>query len=215
MQRSDEAVRDTVARGWFGVTALLAFAGMAISLVRAYRDHGGPVRAGWPNLLNSLAYFTDQSTIVVGATCLLLALDLRRASPRFCTARLTGVTAIVITGIVYRWLLAGDAHPAGWARVQNLDLHTAVPIAAVVGFLLFGPRGAIAPRTVAGTLVFLLAWAAFTFVRGAVDGWYPYGFIDATAKGYPAVLLTALGLAAFYLAVGGLLMGVDRGLARR
>jgi apolipoprotein N-acyltransferase len=90
-----------------------------------------------------------------------------------------------------------------------------VPIAAVLGFFLFGPRGLITPRIVGFTLVFLVGWAIFTNVRGAIIDWYPYGFVDVSAKGYPRVLLNSLGLAIGYVGVGFLCLAVDRGIAGR
>ena len=36
-------------------------------------------------------------------------------------------------------------------------------------------------------LVFPLVWTALTLVRGAVDGWYPYPFLDPANGGYGQV----------------------------
>jgi hypothetical protein len=215
MASSEAPLLDRWARIWFGATALLTLGGLILAGTLAYRDPHGVFRRGWPNALNELAYFTEQSHLLIGTACLLLAIRLDRSSTVFRVLRLTGLVAIIVTGVVYHVLLSADAPTSGWARIENVDLHTVAPIAAVLGFLLFGPRGLIAPRFVGLTLIFLVGWAIFTTVRGAIIGWYPYGFIDANAKGYPRVTLNALGLALAYVAIGLLCLAVDRGLARR
>ena len=206
-----------LARGWFGATAFLSIAGLILAVVHAYRDDAGFFRRGWPNAANEFAYFTEQSHLIVAVTCLLLAMNLDHDSTLFRTARLTGVVAIIITGVVYHVLLSSNDHYTGWLWVGNADLHTVVPVMAVLGFVLFGPRGWITPRIVGFTLIFLVVWGVFTAIRGAIIDWYPYGFIDVNAKGYPRVLLNSLGLAIAYVAIGFLCLAIDRALttARR
>jgi hypothetical protein len=204
-----------LARLWFGATAFLSIVGLVLAVVNAYRDNSGFFRRGWPNAANEFAYFTEQSHLIVAVTCLLLAIDLDRGSTLFRTARLTGVTAIVITGVVYHVLLSSNDHYTGWRWVGNTDLHTVVPAMAVLGFVLFGPRGRITPRVVDLTMIFLAAWGVFTAIRGAITGWYPYGFVDVNAKGYPRVLLNSLGLAIAYAAIGFLCLAFDRALTTR
>jgi hypothetical protein len=214
MQPSNSRIWRRWARLWFGATAFLSIVGLMLAVVNAYRDNAGFFRRGWPNAANEFAYFTEQSHLIVAVTCLLLAINLDRDSTLFRTARLTGVTAIVITGVVYHVLLSGNDHYTGWRWVGNTDLHTVVPIMAVLGFILFGPRGKITPRIVDLTLIFLVAWGIFTAIRGAIVGWYPYGFIDVNAKGYPRVLLNSLGLAIAYIAIGFLCLAIDRAFTR-
>ena len=215
MSDSNGDLRNLGARLWFGATALLAFAGLVLATLLNYRDRAGFFRPGWPNAANEFAYFTEQSHVIVGVTCLLLARNLNRSSIVFQVARLTGVIAIIVTGVVYHVLLSANAHPTGWAWLENIDLHTVVPIAAVLGFVLFGPRGLITPRIIGLTLIFSVGWAIFTTIRGAIVDWYPYGFVDVNAKGYPRVLLNTLGLAIAYVAVGFLLLAIDRGIRMR
>lgn len=39
-----------------------------------------------------------------------------------------------------------------------------------------------------------LAWTGLTLVRGALDGWYPYPFLDPVNGGYGTVALYSLGI---------------------
>ena len=55
-------------------------------------------------------------------------------------------------------------------------------------WLLVGPRPRITWATVGWAFVWPVAWIVYTFVHGAVTGWYPYPFLDATVLGYPRAL---------------------------
>ena len=62
----------------------------------------------------------------------------------------------------------------------------------MVGWLVFGPRGLIAPRDVGAFLVVPVGWLVYTLVRGAFVDWYPYPFVDVGEHGYGVVLLTCV-----------------------
>lgn len=49
-----------------------------------------------------------------------------------------------------------------------------------------------------------------TFVRGALVGWYPYFFLDVTARGLAQALVNSLLVVVFGLALIGLFVVVDR-----
>ena len=58
-------------------------------------------------------------------------------------------------------------------------------------------------------LVYPILWVRLTLLRGAVDGWYPYPFLDPADGGYGmvaivvvAITLGFLGLAALTVAIG-------------
>ena len=81
----------------------------------------------------------------------------------------------------------------------NLALHRLAPVAGLLGWL-------FVTMTVRGTwgrplawLLYPVAFLIYTWVRGAIVGWYPYGFLDPTQPGgWPEVLQTsAMVLGAF------------------
>ena len=80
--------------------------------------------------------------------------------------------------------------------------------------MLVGPRPRITWSAVAWAFVWPVAWIVYTFVRGAVTGWYPYPFMNAAELGYPrAVGVTSLVVVlALVLAVA--LKYLDRRLSR-
>ena len=58
----------------------------------------------------------------------------------FATFRLIGLVAITVTGLVYHVALAALFDLQGLDQLGNQLVHTMVPILAVVGWLMFGPR---------------------------------------------------------------------------
>ena len=168
------------ARPWFAVTAACVAAGVAISIFTAINPTTGHFRNPVERAFNTLTFFTVQSNLIVGATSLALAVDQRRSSTAFKILRLIGLVAITVTGIVYHVAIARLLDLDGWALAGDQLVHTVVPIMAIVGWLLFGPRGWATAAVARMSLTFPVLWLAFTLVRGAVVHWYPYHFIDVS-----------------------------------
>lgn len=63
--------------------------------------------------------------------------------------------------------------------------------------------------TVWWSLAFPLAWIAYTFVRGAVVGWYPYPFLDVTTLGLAPALLNTAVVAVVFVGLAWLVRVVD------
>lgn len=204
----------TAARIWFGLTALAVLAGVAISVSTAAVTGGQAWASPVARALNSFAYFTTQSNLIVGVTTLLLALRLDRSSALFRVFRLDGLVMIAITGVVFHTMLAGLLELRGWSSAGNQLVHTVVPLLAIGGWLLFGPRGAITWRVVGLSLIYPISWVVFTLIRGALTGWYPYPFLDCAQLGYPRVSLTLLGITAAFLLLAIGAMYLDRLLLR-
>lgn len=196
--------RDVPARIWFGLTALVAFTALVLQVILTSGEATGKFPDLGPRLFNLFCYFTIDSNVIVAVTTLLLAVRLDRTSTLFRVARLTGLIAIVVTGVVYHLLLAGLFDLHGADAVANQLLHTVSPIMCTLGWLVFGPRGMITPRIVVLVFVFPLLWAALTLIRGPIVDYYPYPFVDVDELGYPRVLLNMLlvGLVAVLLAAG-------------
>jgi uncharacterized membrane protein len=203
-------------RSWAGATALLVAVGVVVQLFVTANGNEGFFKENPERVLNVFAFFTIQSNLLLGATTLLLALQPeRRQSMLFRTLRLNGVLCIAVTGIVYHLVLAPLDELSGWAAVANFLLHTATPVAGVLGWLLFGPRGQTNPRIVAWSIVFPLLWLVFTLIRGAFVGFYPYPFVDVTEHGYPRVLLNCLLVAVLFLALAAGATFLDNRLYRK
>ena len=101
-----------------------------------------------------------------------------------------------MTGVVYTTVLRTQQQLHGWAAVTDAVFHYAVPLAAVVGWLVFGPRPRCDARTVGRALAWAVGWLAYTLLHGHFSSWYPYPFIDVTRHGYVVVVLSSLAVTA-------------------
>lgn len=217
-RRTTFAADGPLARTWHGVTAAV----VVVAVVLAIALGGGQAPddiAAFPSQAarsaNVLAYFTIQSNLIVGIAALLVALRARRSALLFRVFRFDGIAMIVLTAVVYHVLLAPlPPHPHGWNAVDNLLLHTVVPVLAVVGWLVFGPRGLVSWKVVWLSLLYPIAWLAVTLMRGAAIGWYPYPFMDPRDQGYASVSLTLAGIVAAFIGLAALLLVADRALGR-
>jgi hypothetical protein len=206
----------TVGRIWAAVTAAVVVCGIVIQLFVTATGHEGFFPDNPERVFNVFAYFTIQSNLLLGGTALVLALQPDRSGGAlFNTLRLNGVLCIAVTGIVYHAVLAGSDDLHGWAAVANFLLHTAAPVVGVLGWLLFGPRGLTDWRIVGWSIGYPLLWLAFTLIRGAFVGFYPYPFVDVDAHGYGRVLLNCLLVAILFLALAAGATTLDRRLHRK
>lgn len=203
------------ARIWFATTAAVAIVGLVIEAVVTATVGGGYFASAGSRLLNMLFYFTIQSNVIVAVTTLLLAVRLDRSSAVFRYFRLAGVVGITVTGVVYRAVLADNAHFVGLGVVADTLLHAVVPVLAVLGWAVFGPRRQFTWRLAPAVLIHPALWLTLTLVRGSLIDWYPYYFVDASRVGYGRVAVNAATLAGLFLAFAYAATLLDRVILRR
>lgn len=160
------------------------------------------------------SYFTIQSSmmnIVVLVSGGLLALRFRRDTVLYTGVRSAITVYAVLTAAVYNVLLRGI--PAeGYVGVQwpNEVEHVWIPLYILIDWLFATGRARLGYRWLWLAVGFPLAWCAFTLVRGAVTGWYPYPFIDPATGGWEGVATYILGLAAFIVGMAALAIAYSR-----
>ena len=92
-----------------------------------------------------------------------------------------------------------------------ITVHTVVPVLAVAGWALIGPRRRFSRRIAWLSLIFPVCWLAFTLIRGAIAHWYPYPFIDVTQLGYGLTAVNCVWMALLFLGLAaGALRPADR-----
>lgn len=205
-------------RAWHLATAVLASFAVMFQLILVWQgnavlDDVDPPGLG-ERLIRFVGYFTVLSNILIAVVAWTLALSRDSDTAGWRTLRLTSLVAIAVTGLVHWFLLRPllDLHGADY--VADKLLHVAVPLIAVIGWVAFGPRGRVRGRDVLASLVFPIGWLAYTLVRGAITGFYPYPFLDADAEGYAAVAVTSLGIALLFVGVAALAWKGDARLLR-
>lgn len=163
------------------------------------------------------AYFSIVSSILAGLVLTfagLLLLQGKDETERMHTWRLIATVSMIIVGVVYHWLLgdtAIDPRDIGyeWPRVPNLVIHTYAPIAIFVDYLISIKGYRPAWKKAWWVVVYPLTWLGFSVVRGLMDGWWPYWFINPNSEGGIVGMLTYVGIiAAAFIALGFVLVGL-------
>lgn len=205
-----------LARPWHTLTFAVTLAALVLQFVlvvqgEAILDETDPPALG-SRVLRFFSYFTVQSNILVAVVTGYLALDPRRDGPVWRVARADAVVAITVTGLVHWFLLRPLLNLTGLNALADSLLHLVVPLLAVFGWILFGPRPRTDRDTVLRALAWPVVWFGYILVLGVVTGWYPYPFLEVPELGYPRVLLTALGVTILFLVLSALLLLLDRQL---
>lgn len=210
-----------VARSLFGATSLLVTYGLVLQIVVAAGNEDARFASVPARVVTSLSFFTIQSNIIVAVTTGLLAVRLDRPSLLFRVLRLAGVLAIAVTGVVFHIALSDLRELTGKEKAADWVLHTASPLLCVAGWLVFGPRGQVTRRVALLSVVFPVAWLAYTLVRGAVvedrtgRDWYPYPFLDVVDLGYGRVVVNIVVVAVLFAVLAAGAVALDRLLDRR
>lgn len=156
-------------------------------------------------------YFTILTSLAVAVAMTLVALG-RRLSPGVEG----GLTlAVVLVGVVYSLLLAKLYHLTGAALFADVLMHKVTPVAMVAYWLIFAKHGPMRWSEPLWWSIYPLGYLAYVLARGAVDGLYPYPFLDVRAIGAMQVALNCAAIAAAFLLAGLALVWLDRRLLGR
>ncbi len=194
-------------RAWHGGLAVIATLNVLVQVVLTAQAGGGTAVT---RLIDLFSFFTLLSNLLVIVSAAWLALRPDVDGRLWRVLRLDGLVCITLTGLVYGLLLRPAVRNEGWAVLTDAVFHYVVPVGAVLGWLAFGPRPRIDRRAVAASLLVPATWVAYTLLRGAATGRYPYAFMDAGALGYRQVLINVVAAAGSLLVLIGLVALGDR-----
>ncbi|MEU1091390.1 Pr6Pr family membrane protein [Streptomyces sp. NPDC005576] len=131
----------------------------------------------------------------------------------------------VIIGLTYHLILTDNsfgysaagtsaAPPTGVRAVSDQLLHTVLPVAVTLDWLLLTPARTLRLRFLPQWLLCAVAYLAFVLARGtllAPDAGprYPYPFLNVDTYGYPEVLAHAFALSLLLIVLACLLIALD------
>ncbi|MFT4253789.1 MAG: Pr6Pr family membrane protein [Caulobacter sp.] len=194
-------------RGWRLTAAAIVW--FAIVLQYVLRVEGRDISV---QTIRFFSYFTVLSNILVATTFAASALAPQsrlgvwagRPGTRVAVGVYIGVTALV-----YHWLLAGLWEPEGWRVLTNFVLHTVCPLLFLTDLLVLPPREAARWGQAWKALALPFVFGVWTLIHGALSGWYPYPFLNVIKRGYPAVLVTMVVMAAGFFVLTLVLTAVQ------
>jgi hypothetical protein len=167
----------------------------------------------WHGVVEYFGYFTLLTNILCAAILTAFIRNPESGTGRFL--RRPGVVtaaaaSIIVVGVVYHLLLASQWNPQGIDLVVDTLLHTVNPVLFVFAWTRLVPKGAVALAHTPWWASYMLAYAAYILVRGAIIGRYPYPFIDVTQLGYGIALRNAALLGLAFVALSAVMVGLNR-----
>lgn len=160
-----------LARSLAGLTAGVALISLGLRFAVQLRGVDGLLAGLW----FTVRYFTILTNAMVVVTFADMAFRGRRAHDSWLAALVLWIGAV---GLVYHALLATLWEPRGINYLADIGLHTAVPLLVFGWWLAFAGRDRL---TWVDPLLWMgwpVLYLGYTLVRSAMDGIYPYPFLD-------------------------------------
>ncbi|CAN7393091.1 Pr6Pr family membrane protein [Arthrobacter sp. LjRoot78] len=185
---------------------LLRFAvGLIVLVALAQKTYDATLPGSDVDVGQLYSEFTVQSNLVLGLVLVVSAARTRSRLPDWWDHVLGALTFyLVMTGIIYAVLVAPPDEPWwSWDMYwPQLAHHRLAPLFIALDWLLV-------TKTVHGKwsrpltwLIYPSAFLVYSWMRGAIDGWYVYDFLDPTLEGgWPAALITTAQVLVAFLVI--------------
>lgn len=199
--------KTTVNRNTFLISYKLFFALLGFSAI--ITEMAVTMERGTFKAENFFSYFTIETNILVVITLLMSAVAIAAGkSSKFDLLRTATTVYILVVGIGFSLLLSGMGDVALTAVPwDNVVLHYIMPVAVLADFMTDRPRRRLGFKKALLWLLFPIAYAVYSLVRGGLTGWYPYPFLNPDVSGAESVVMTVVSLFVLGLA---LIWGVDK-----
>lgn len=161
------------------------------------------------NPFDYFGYFTNLTCLIAGALLIYAGSRVLRGRPlslRMHMSRGVCVACMIIVALVYNLIVPGTGSAPMWV---SMTLHVVFPILLLLDWALVSDRPALPWAGIWVVLPYPLLWLVVTLVRGAIDGWVPYGFL-LPERGPAQLAATTAGLLAALLAAACLTWAASR-----
>lgn len=195
------------------VTAIAAWAGLAIQLYLLISNTPGNGMTALQAAGRFLLFFTVLSNILVATSLSFVLVNPGSAAGRFFSKEpvATAITLyIFIVGLVYNLILRNLWQPTGLQKLADEILHVIVPVLYVLYWIFYAPKKSLQWKNVFIWLLFPLIYLVYAMARGAIEGYYPYPFLDLNKHRWEEVLLNIVLMLAAFVIIGLLLIALSR-----
>ncbi|MDP4263253.1 MAG: Pr6Pr family membrane protein [Bacteroidota bacterium] len=162
-------------------------------------------------------FFTILSNILV-AVCLTTILSAPGSRPARFFLKPTVITAVAlyifVVGLIYNILLRSLWHPEGSQKLVDELLHVAVPLSFTLYWLLYAPKKSLQWVHASRWLIFPAIYLVYAMLRGGLEGFYPYPFLDANTLPFGRIVMNCIGLMFVFVLFGLLFIAAGRKLSR-
>lgn len=161
------------------------------------------------SLIDYFGYFTNLTSLLTAGILIvtgLISLRAKAVPSPLTSARAVAVACMIIVGIVYNVLVPGTGSAPPWV---SATLHTIFPILLVLDWIFVADRSPLPWHRLWVVLPYPTVWLGVVLVRGATDGWVPYGFL-LPERGAASLATHVAGLLLALLASGALVWALSR-----
>lgn len=205
-------------RPFAAAAALLGWLTLAVQLLLSIQLTIANGQGAWTGVWTYLGYFTILTNVLAA-----LALTAVARGPHGAVTRFFGradvhtaiAMSIVIVAAIYNLLLRQLWQPHGWQIVADNALHVVMPALFLLHWWLAVPKATLRWPQVIVWQLYPAAYFAYALLRGTVNHWYPYPFLDAATLGYLRVLINACAVLLVFVVVALLLVALGRWQVRR
>lgn len=151
------------------------------------------------------SYFTILSNLMVAISSTLIFLFPKTATSKFFATPfiMSAITVyIFMVGVGYNVLLRQLWNPQGWHRVSDEILHVVDPLLYVLYWYFFVPKKSLQSKYALQWVALPAVYSVYMLIRGAIDGFYPYSFLDPAKLGYSRMLLNIFGVGIAFVVTG-------------
>lgn len=197
------------ARASAGLVALVGWLGLGVQLDASIDLTGSLGAALWA----MLRFFTVLGNLLCAIVFTAIALGQGWAvRPKV----IAGIAmTMVLIGVVYGLLLQGLLDLSGGRKLADIILHKVTTLLAPLWWLVFAVKGRLSFRDPLLWAIFPLVYFAYGLTRGAIEGIYPYPFMNVAAIGWERTAVNGAVMATAFVLAGLALVVLDRALARR
>jgi hypothetical protein len=194
------------------ITCILAWAGLILQyyiMIANAEDNGLTFEQTTSRFLG---YFTILTNFIV-AFGLTHVLFTKKVLHQFFSRPLAQTAIgvyILIVGLGYNILLRHLWKPTGLQLIADEILHDAVPLLYTLYWYFFVPKQKIKWYNIIFWLIYPFFYVVFAFARGAVDGFYPYGFINVAELGFSQAVFNAAMLSIVFIGISALYIAISR-----
>ena len=132
-----------------------------------------------------------------------------------------GLLAILLTFIVFNFILAGDREMYLNFRINSVLFHIVLPIMYIAHWFLFYERGKVKAIYPVYSMAFPLVYVIFIYIRAWILGFnpeapyiYPYFFLNLDTLGVGGVAKWVAILTVGFVVVGFVFYGIDKLIAK-
>jgi hypothetical protein len=205
-------------RSFAATAALLGWLALALQLLLSIQLTIANGQGALAGVWAYVGYFTILTNVLAALALTAAASGPRGAVNRFFTrpdVHSAIAMSIFIVAAIYNLMLRQLWQPHGWQIVADNVLHVVMPALFLLYWWLAVPKATLRwPQAMVWQL-YPAAYFTYALIRGAVNHWYPYPFLDVGTLGYLRVLINACMVLLVFVVVAVLLVALGRWQVRR